>query len=111
MATRTSPGNTIADKAEQIKQELAEATDLSKLLKNNKFVEKLKKLPEMEQLKIFKQYKDEFDEVSKDPGSAIAKWTGSLTNKLPNLDAAQKNLNDGIQQGQHFIENLSKNLK
>jgi len=110
MANHTSPGNTLTDKAEQIKQELAEATDFSKLLKNNKFVEKLKKLPEMEQLKIFKQFKDKFDEVSKDPGSVIAKLTGKLTTKLPKLDAAQKTLNDGLQQGQHFIGNLSKSL-
>jgi len=111
MAERKLTGNTLVDRAEQLKQEIAQATDINQLFKDNEFLKKLKKLPQMEQLKIFEQYKDKLNELSKNPGSAIAKWTENFTKNLPNLDTAQETLNNGIQQGQHFIEDFTNSLK
>jgi hypothetical protein len=110
MAANTRTGKTLVDTAEQLKQEMAKATDFQKLFKDNKFLEKLQKLPQMEQFKIFEQYKDKFNEISQDPGSAITKWTSNLTKNLPNIDAAQNTLNNGIQQGQNLVKDFRNSL-
>jgi hypothetical protein len=110
MAAHTRAGKALVDTAEQLKQEMAKATDFQKLFKDNQFLEKLQKLPQMEQLKIFEQYKDKFNEISKNPGSAITKWTSNLTKNLPNIDAAQNILNNGTQQGQNLVKDFKNSL-
>jgi hypothetical protein len=103
MTSHTPMGNKLV---EQIQQKLAKATDLSKLLTDNKFLEQLKMLPQADQLKIFEKYKDEFTKISKDPASAISQWTSGLTKSLPMMNIGQDTLNNGIQQGQQILEDL-----
>ncbi len=111
MTERTPTGNTLTDRAEQVKKQLTEATDLNKLFKNNDFLAKLKKLPQTEQLKIFEEYKDKFTEISQNPGSAVAKWAGHLTGNLPNMGTAQKALNNGLEQGTQIIHDFRNSLE
>jgi hypothetical protein len=103
MTSQTPTGKTLVNKVEQIKEEIAKTTDLNKLFKDNEFVKQLKTLPNMEQFKIFQQYKDQFNQISKDPKSAIAKWTGNLTKSFPVL--GEDNLNNGIQQISESLRN------
>ncbi|CAF0807134.1 unnamed protein product [Adineta steineri] len=85
---------------EKIKRQIATATNLNKLFENEKFLNELKNLSSTGQLEIFKEHKDKFIELSKNPQSAIAQWTGNL----PNTDTV-------IQQGQKLIENVRHSLK
>src|SRR5262245_51352324 len=110
MAELKSLGNTFDKAAEKLKQQLAEATDFNKLVKNKNFLAELKKLPQAEQFKIFEEYKDKFIELSKNPRSSLAEWTESFTKNLPNINAVQKNFGNEIQQGQQFIQGLSNTL-
>jgi hypothetical protein len=110
MAERTSLGNTLMDSANKFIQQISETTDFNKLIKNKNFLADIKKLPDSEQFKIFDKYKDEFIAASKNSQPAITKWIKNVTQNIPNMNTTQETLNNGIQQGQKLLQDLSKTL-